>query len=578
LGENALLCISGPGKLFIGSGSQKIGLVGRFNEEEAVDHLQKCLVPRLSPREILDKARKTPGSFHLFYSDGDRFFVQAPASGSRQTFFAKENDLVLISNRPSNINQVKGNHSIDESYLALGLVHPLVDYGLTRRTHWKNVNRLFAQERIVWTKEDGLSIETYWHPPERSRKISEAAPLLRKEMQKSLATLNKAEGSLSSDFSGGMDSTSLCCHLSEMNIPYRAYVEEVDDPDHKDAEWAKKVASNIGADLHILEAHRFPLPYREIIAEDGELSPLCNYLSTDAPCTIVRNLGRAVGISDLIKIQGSTTHIGGFGADELFTTAPSGITDAYPNHPWKALSSAKNLAQLRRWKYKDTVRDMLRQTSYTEWLSSNLVDLRESEGEFQNPIPLKWGPNLTTPPWVTDKARDAVREVLSMPGTSIEPQAPDRATHTALIGQRLGGMRLEPLQDIYAAQGIDLVFPYMDDNIMEIALSVRLIDVLPGQGFKPLLRKSMETVENGGLISRNTKGEFSSWVSEGLSSERERIAKFFSNSFLAKLGYIDDLKIQSAILDQMRPSRHTTMIEITLGLEIWLRQVLKEGK
>ena len=78
-----------------------------------------------------------------------------------------------------------------------------MDYGLTRRTHWKNVNRLFAQERIVWTKEDGLSIETYWHPPERSRKISEAAPLLRKEMQKSLATLNKAEGSLSSDFSGG---------------------------------------------------------------------------------------------------------------------------------------------------------------------------------------------------------------------------------------------------------------------------------------------------------------------------------------------------------------------------------------
>lgn len=53
-------------------------------------------------------------------------------------------------------------------------------------------------------------------------------------------------------------------------------MEEVDDPDHKDAEWAKKVASNIGADLHILEAHRFPLPYREIIAEDGELSPLCN--------------------------------------------------------------------------------------------------------------------------------------------------------------------------------------------------------------------------------------------------------------------------------------------------------------
>ena len=451
-------------------------------------------------------------------------------------------------------------------------MHPGFDYGLTSTTYWTGVQRLPADRRLQIAHGE-LNSRVWWTPPPASLSAAEGAPLVRQALESAVQVRGQSGDQISADLSGGMDSTSLCFLLTEQKVPYAAFVERTIDPNHDDARWAQLAADTLHQPLTVLQPHELPDPYDDIITDDGEINDDLPY-GIGAPYTLIRNRTRKIELAKKLAAVGSTTHLAGFGGDELFTVAPSYFSDLYGQSRLRALREIRTLASLRRWRWSAILRALSNQQSYGSWFQEQLQQLQSSR---DSTVPtVGWGPQLRLPPWATGEAADIIRAEAQPTIETVQSQAQDRATHTALAGQRIGGERLAPLRELMANSGIRLSLPFMDDHVVEAALSVSRAESLPGVEYKPLLKMAMNESRTEGALSRSTKGEFSMSVQRGLSKNRDRLLRLFEGSTLAEQGLVDLDKLRSSIRDTMRPQHETAALELTVAAEVWNRVVRTE--
>jgi asparagine synthase (glutamine-hydrolysing) len=123
-----------------------------------------------------------------------------------------------------------------------------------------------------------------------------------------------------------------------------------------------------------------------------------------------------------------------------------------------------------------------------------------------------------------------------------------------------------------AATGVSWEAPLLDDRVVEAALCVRVADrFADAASFKPVLAAAAAGVVPPEILRRRDKGEFSAEMYHGLRRNRERLLEMCCESQLAALGLVDPVGLRAAILDPGPTPEDLIPLEVTIGLEGWLR-------
>ncbi|MBD1372839.1 hypothetical protein IC620_10775 [Hazenella sp. IB182357] len=142
-----------------------------------------------------------------------------------------------------------------------------------------------------------------------------------------------------------------------------------------------------------------------------------------------------------------------------------------------------------------------------------------------------------------------------------------------LLGIHYLGYVSHGLKDLAIKENINLCVPYLDHNVLRICLKVRSEEKMNPNLFKPLLKKAFKEELPDCLLNRNTKGDYTADVYDGMKRNHQFFQNDFKSMYLSDLGLIDLYQFQEAIkrLELGVPVK-LFYFQQTLALEMWLRK------
>ncbi|MEV6154096.1 asparagine synthase-related protein [Nonomuraea sp. NPDC052129] len=504
------------------------------------------------------------GSFHLVASIDGRVAVRGTASAVRRVFHARVRGVTVAASRSDVLAWATGGR-IDERVLATrllpsGVVGPLQDLGV-----WRDVSCL-PPDRTLLIEPTGMTgIRTWWHPPEPALPLAEGATALREALTGAVDACTADGGTISADLSGGIDSTSLCFLAARGRASLITVHCEGMDPGNDDPAWAFRAATGLpDATHHVIGSDELPLWFAGLT----EPQP-----SMEEPSGWVRDAARLADLAWRLSTAGSRLHLMGVGGDELFSALPPYLHDLVRDRPFTAPAHLR--ARRARWRssWWRMLRALADRADHPAWLERCVADLSTTPAAA-DAYSMAWGPPLRMPPWATACAVHAARDVLAgIAAARPAPLSPLRAQHQTLLYARTGGAGLRQIDQATSRLGLPYAAPYLDDAVIEAALSVRP-DERAGLGrYKPLLAASMDGVVPAEMLERSTKGEYGADFYAGWRRHRDSVLELFEASELGRLGLIDTGALRAALLG-VHPRPHVMEpLSQTLACEIWLRSL-----
>ncbi|MEU7855681.1 asparagine synthase-related protein [Nonomuraea sp. NPDC049141] len=504
------------------------------------------------------------GSFHLTASIDGRTAVRGTASAVRRIFHARVRGVTVAASRSDVLAWATGGR-INEQVLATrllpsGVVAPLQDLGV-----WRDVTCLPPDRTLLIEPDGTTSVRTWWYPPEPTLPLAEGATALRAALTGAVDTCTADGGTISADLSGGLDSTSLCFLAARGPASLITVHCEGMDPGNDDPAWAFRAATALSAATHLVIGNdELPLWFAGLTESQPAM---------EEPSGWVRDTARLADLAWRLGTAGSRLHLMGVGGDELFSPLPPYLHDLVRERPFSAPAHLR--ARRARWRtsWWRMLRATADRTGHPAWLGRCAAELRAAPAA-PDPHSMAWGPPLRMPPWATPGAVNAARDVLAgIAAGQPAPLSPRRAQHQALLYARAGGAGLRQIDQATSRLGLPYAAPYLDDAVIEAALSVRL-DQRAGLGrCKPLLAASMAGIVPYELLERPTKGEYSADFYAGWRRHRDGVLELFDASELGRLGLIDPGALRAALLG-VHPLPHVMgPLSQTLACEIWLRSL-----
>ncbi|NUP31481.1 asparagine synthase-related protein [Streptomyces sp. CdTB01] len=506
-------------------------------------------------------ATELPGSFHLLAAAGRTVHVYGGLSGLRQVFHARSGHLPIASDRADVLASMTG-AGIDESALAARLVcGGLLPPPLSDRSVWAGVSTVAHDHRLV-LEPDGAREERWWYPPEPDTPLIEGAAHLTDALVTAMDGRRAGSGTLGADLSGGMDSTSLC------------FLAARHTPDLLTFRWGEAEAGNDDAYFAGEAAHALP-GARHVVAPQHELPSV--FARPDAaadaerPYLFSRTLARVRHSVRLLSDHGVHRHIAGHGGDELFGRAPGYLHRLARRHPTIAVRHLRGYRALHRWPLAGLIQQLRRRGDVRDWWLAQAAELTLPAPPRRTPS-LDWGlASLRAPAWATDTAVEAAREALRDTARHAQPFARDRGQHQFLTALRTTAPAYRQVARLYEEAGVRLEQPYLDNQVVEAALAVRLHERVTPRRYKPLLATSMRGLVPDVVLDRTTKGEFSADLRAGRQRNLTALLDLFSDSLLSDMGLISTEELRSQLLTPHSGISSDIAVEELIGLEIWAR-------
>ncbi|MEY9485543.1 asparagine synthase (glutamine-hydrolyzing) [Streptomyces calvus] len=575
---------AGPGTRSVAHASGRPWLVGRWEDEECVlvdggrnrlallgptradtGPLARLLDNSRAPHDLDSLARSLPGSFHLAASFDGRTRTQGSLSTARHVFHARIGGVTLAADSPSGLTALMETR-LHEETLALQLLLP-VPWPLSQRPVWTGVETLGVG---CWldVRPDGDAREvTWWTPPEPDTPVARAADAIRDALVDSVAVRADHQDVISADLSGGLDSTSLCFLADATDARLLTHHWEPMDRANADTRWARRAA-----DLMPDAAHRFataadgPVWYEAAPDRDGASDDV------EGPLVWTRNRAHTESLARTVRDAGATRHLIGVGGDELFGISPQFGWSLIRSDPLRGIRTMRRFRSVNRWPLGATLRSLADRTSFADTMARAAQGIDAPPAPRFTP-PLGWGrgdPRM--PEWATRDAVATVRRLLSETAARRpRPLHPDRLQHQTLEVTVTSGHAARQLNRSLRPLGVTFETPFLDDRVIEAALSVRVADrVVPGR-YKPVLTTALRTTVPDAVLNRRDKGAFGQEAYEGLYRNRERLAELCDALRLADLGLVDAGALRAALYRPTPDTRALSPFENTLACETWLR-------
>ncbi|MBF9067377.1 lasso peptide isopeptide bond-forming cyclase [Streptacidiphilus sp. NEAU-YB345] len=502
------------------------------------------------------------GSCHLALSLPGRVRLHGSASGLRRVFRTQVAGVTVAADR-ADLLAALTDAPLDAQTLALRVACGLqLPYPANAVTMWSGITAVAPENAVEW---DGSQVReiTWWKAPEPVLDLSEGAEVVREALLAATAGMRPESGRLSTDLSGGMDSTSLA-FLTAREVPdlltFRWGEAESGNDDAQFAEFARKELDR--ADHLVVPQDELP----DMFAAPGAPVP------GDLPSPLTRATARIRHSAALLAGHGSVRHLAGHGGDELFCPMPGYLHGLLRRRPLTAVRHVRAHCALRRWPLRPTLGELLRPGTVTGWWTEQAERLTDPRPPRRLP-PLGWGLGpMRAPSWVTPDAADLARTALRDTAEHAVPLADDIGAHQTLLVVRSNTVTYRLLSGLYAEHGIELESPYLDDRVLDAVLRVRPYEHAGPWRFKPLLTEAVAGLVPEQVRNRTTKGEFGEDVRRGLRRHLPAVLELLGpDSELASRGLIDPFELRARLTGPQADNAAVQALENLLGCESWLR-------
>ncbi|MEU0566541.1 asparagine synthase-related protein [Nonomuraea sp. NPDC005983] len=468
--------------------------------------------------------------------------------------------MTVAADRPQSLAGLTG-AGIDEERLALHLLTPFgAPWPLNDASMWKGVRALTPGHYLEISPDGAERLVSWWTPPEPEISLANGAVLVRDALEAAVAARNRKAQVISADFSGGMDSTSLCFLAARQSAELVTVHYEGSGSLNDDKLWADRCRSE--------------LPYaRHLTVPRGTGPALYSPLSTaqldlEGPVPLARPRARIEHVLRLAAEAGATRHMQGTGGDELFFATTTCLHSLSRQFPRRSIPHIRAAASRYRWNLFTTVRQFSAIKPYARWLDQSTERLTSQRVWGYE---TGWEPALHMPPWATEAAVSTARALIhEAAARSPEPFAPLPAQHEMIRAIQANGWIIRGLSRIAEQFGVLLEAPYTDDRVLESALSIRLEDRISTSHMKPVLAEAMRGLVPH-VLDRQTKADGSTDFYEGLRRHRQELWALFEDSHLARLGLIDPEALRPILFGEHADARPFMPFDSTLGVELWLR-------
>lgn len=544
--------------------SARIAIFGQFLTDPV--QLASSSLAGVSRVSDLDRVIcELPGSFHIVSTIAGQVRVQGTISALRQVSYIRINGITVAADSSYVLASLAG-AAIDWNVVALRLASPQLPYLLDDKPMWHGVHIVPPDSYLVIDREAPPRVRRWWYPPEPTLSLAEGAARVRHALVSAVALRTAGHNSISTDLSGGMDSTSLCFLIAAETEQLLTVRRVEADPGSQDDRWGRYVADGLPNAKHLVFTHNeTPTIYsavRDVMKEH-----------VDEPYRWIRTWGRHQHLATILAEHSRSLHFAGHGGDELFGTFPSYLHTLTRVNPRVAARHLQGFCALRQWSWQDTARALTDRATFPNWLENVAEQLNVPPPNSAKPH-LSWGWPVRMPAWATSAAVKAAQYLIrGMARRMPAALASQRAQHEVLQYTRACGRAVRQLSALMDQSGTQLAAPYLDNRVIEAALSVRLDERMTPWRYKPLLAAAMSGLVPSEVLGRTTKGDFTADVYAGLKLNRGDLLDLFADSMLAQHGLVNPDILRKAILG-LHPTFSTLIpLEQTISCEMWLRAV-----
>ena len=546
-----------------------------------------CLAPYKTLVELLENAvRKNdysqlirlPGNYNLIVQDETDTYVFVDVAGLKPVFYAKYDSSIVYSSLGVALKQlIKA--EVDPCWLANRLVNFTIPNQVQNRSPFCQIQAV-PPGHYLQISSGKATCKRYWNEPQEYSSFPDAAEQLREQLLTAVEGRVRLYGNITSDMSGGFDSTSLAL-IAAKSLATRGQklhtitFKTVSATQSEDVKWAEHAASlypNITPVM--IENQEVPTEYSNL-----ESIPL-----TDAPAPVILAISQINYLMEIIRSKDSQLHMSGAGGDQVLTASHSYLADLLRRvqlrtfiqhiYGWSRISHTSPAALM-------SYAVSLSLTSYRQGLLQQARELQTKRllpnfisHEFTNQS-RGWDSFAGGASWYTKKCVDLVVAEAQRWATVAAPFADSPVQHESIAVIKKSGFNYRVQQQLAETFDINLEFPYLDSLVIDACLCAKPEERTTPFKYKPLLSTALDRDLPQSVFTRTTKGDYTVDEFIGIRQNLAVINELFQTSLLADMGLIDTRELQASIQQfNMGFNAISSDFNNTLAIELWLRRLV----
>ncbi|MFE1173080.1 asparagine synthase-related protein [Streptomyces sp. NPDC058773] len=506
---------------------------------------------------------KLPGCFHLLATVDGATHAYGTLSGLRKLVYARAGDVTVAATRADVLAALTG-ADVDEERLLMRLLVAEAVLHTVNTPVWRGVQLVDEDSSITLHRTGRSTVTRRWTPPLDRLPRKPAAERLRQALGDAVQARVDSGLNVTCDLSGGLDSTSLSFLLAQTyDRPLTTLTQGAAAPGDDDPMWADLAAEKLpGIKRLMLTFADLPTHYEDVL--DGVRLPGAG----EEPFPGIEDRPIYRRIAALLGAEGSQAHLTGEGGDEVVQGGSAGVFDMFRTRPRVALAYLRGYRALYHWTWSDVARMAFDQRHpYPAWLAARAQRVTTHHLDDES------SPLIQMPPWATADAVAAMRDLLADEARRARQHGHNWTAHHTIWGIRLCAGLARRTIPLYAAEGVRLTSPYMDDAVIEACMSAQAHERRTPWEYKPLLADAMRGIVPDQSLARTTKAEGSPLEHAGIRTNVAKLAALCEDSRLAAMGLIDADKLRAVCTTlQMRPFTPYAM-SMTFSCERWLRDL-----
>jgi asparagine synthase (glutamine-hydrolysing) len=546
-------------------GDRRIVLLGRVGVD--IESL-RSRARRVGTDSDLDNwATELSGNLYLLCSAGGRARAQGSLSGIYRLYYATVDGVTVVADRPDRLVGWT-EASLDAEQVALQLLGAYdPPWPLNFSSMWRGIRSVLPGECIHLDPAGAAGTRQWWCPPAPEVPLAEVVDPLREALLEAVAARTGPDRSvrLSLDLSGGMDSTGLCYLAHHQEIPLITFHCEALDPSDPATVWTERCLRDLRPERHFSFSTR-SLPG---VHDDEVLSP--QQAGLEGPPYAVKYVEFLAGA---VAGAGSARHLQGIGADELFHPSGMWLNAQFRRRPWRYRHALRGARAKGRWGVGTTLRNVRRPSSYQRWFARAAHRVSPVVGGQVVQDRAGWEMPVFLPEWVTPEAETVVRRrLLEVARQGVAPMVDQPVAHEMLRRVHSGAAFVRQCLRTGERLGVAFEAPYIDNRIIQLALSVRFEDrKLPGFN-KTVLAHALDGIMPRDVIERRDKSVPDRDVLDSVRRSRRKVAELCVDPVLADLGLVRPEAMRQVALGLHVNPQRQDLLGPTLALERWLRSL-----
>lgn len=515
------------------------------------------------PRRLMS----LPGSYSAAVVDDRGVLLLADASCQFPLYVSAAGGRTVFGSRAGAVAERVGAEP-DLVHLAALIADPMVPELTVSRTAFRGVRQLEPGTALLVGTDATVQETTTPLVADARRTLDDCATELRECLLAAVAARASAGHVLSSDFSGGLDSTSLAFLAARHNdeVATVTYAQEgawVDD-DLRHAELCGRLDSRLRP---------------RVVRGTGEHLPYQNWPSAvDLPHPSYLSMGSTRLRTSAVASAGTAVHLVGEGGDLVLGAPLSYFVDLARRGDlatlwrhcaaWGRLRHRSPLALFRRSVH---LAAMSRRQGLAEFA-------RRVRRPDRGPFVPSWEKHNITSwgfpscDWLAPRARNALAEQLT--ALADDTDRMDAGDRAMLVHLKFAGATQRAVRETGAMYGVDVHAPYLDSEVVRVCLSLPAWRRCDPVGPKPLLRKALTGLVPGLVLSRRTKGDYTTTAHLGVRRNLAALRALLTDPVSAEIGLVEPQRVRQA-LERAAQGLDTSWAPLNqvLAVELWLREL-----